>query len=283
MNISPATIAIDIARFKSQSLNSLVESTSDFKSTFASAVSLSSLEPGSAITNPMAAGRNMSLPDPESAYKMMTTINNQDALYKAQFSELSQMKNSVEQMEDAGRSLGGITADTGNDSIKSRLQDFAGQYNAWIQRFAPTTQHGGLLAGTQAAQISIYELEQSVKNVFNGIHDGLRGLGDLGISIGSSTKLMSLDGAKLDAVLAANKRGVVNTVREFSANFAKAADLLNADNNFIPNQLNNLDRVIDYISDNKVSLQKEFGTGDAARPTGQVAKALSAYNLVSGL
>ena len=225
----------------------------------------------------------MSLPDPESAYKMMTTINNQDALYKAQFSELSQMKNSVEQMEDAGRSLGGITADTGNDSIKSRLQDFAGQYNAWIQRFAPTTQHGGLLAGTQAAQISIYELEQSVKNVFNGIHDGLRGLGDLGISIGSSTKLMSLDGAKLDAVLAANKRGVVNTVREFSANFAKAADLLNADNNFIPNQLNNLDRVIDYISDNKVSLQKEFGTGDAARPTGQVAKALSAYNLVSGL
>lgn len=228
------------------------------------------------------AGRNMALADPESAYKMMTVINKKDVYYKAQFSELSQMKSAISQMQDAGQSLGSMALSTDNGSIKSRLQAFVGQYNNWIQRFGPHLQKGGLLSDTQAAQVSQYELEQNVSNRFFGIKDGVHGLDDLGITIDPNTRLASLDIAKLDSLLAANKQGAVGAVQEFSANFAKSASLLNSDNNFVLNQLDNLNRAIHYIADNKDSLQKEFGTGDAAKPTGQIAQALAAYNRIYG-
>ena len=290
MNISPVALSFSIESFKSQALNSMLAGpASDFKNVYASLISNPFLDAGSSASDPLSlltqsssvllqAGRNMSLPDPESAYKMMTLINNEDVLYKAQFAELSQVKSSVAGLQDAGQSLGSITASAGNDSIKSVLQGFMDQYNRWVQRFNADMQSGGLLAGTQAAQVSRYELEQSVKNIFNGASDGLHGLGDLGFSIDPDTKLISLDAARLDAVLAANRQGAVNTLQEFSANFAKSASLLNADNNFIPRQLDNLSRAIHYIADNNVTLQEEFGTGDAAKPTGQVAQALAAYN-----
>ena len=67
-------------------------------------------------------------------------------------------------------------------------------------------------------------------------------------------------------------------IREFSANFAKSAALLNADNNFIPNQINNLGRVIHYIDEHKAALAQEFGSGDPATPSGKIAQALAAYN-----
>jgi hypothetical protein len=100
----------------------------------------------------------------------------------------------------------------------------------------------------------------------------------LGITIDSNTRLASLDSAKLDAVLSSNKQGVVDTLQEFSANFAKSAGLLNSEGNFMPRQLDNLKRGIQFIADNKADLQVEFGTGDSARPTGPIAQALAAYN-----
>ena len=75
-----------------------------------------------------------------------------------------------------------------------------------------------------------------------------------------------------------NKSGAINTVQEFSGNFAKSAELLNSEGNFIRNRMDNLARVIDYIETNKQSLQAEFGLGDAAKPNSQVAKALAEYN-----
>lgn len=227
-------------------------------------------------------GRNMALADPESAYQMMTVINKKDVYYKAQFSELSQMKSAISQMQDAGLSLGSIASSDGNDSIKSQLQAFVGQYNHWIQRFAPDLQEGGLLSDTRAAQVSQYELEQSVSYRFFGIENGVHGLGDLGIAIDPVSRLASLDTTKLDSLLATNKQGVVDAVQEFGANFAKSASLLNSDGNFVLNRLDNLNRAIHYIADNKDSLQKEFGTGDAAKPTGQIAQALAAYNRIYG-
>lgn len=237
----------------------------------------------SSVTSLSPTGRNMALFDPESAYKMMTVINNNEVVDKAQFSELSQMKSSVSHMQDAGQSLGSIALATDNDSIKSQLQDFVAQYNDWVQRFNPDIQKGGLLADTQAAQVSLFELEQSVKNIFNGSKDGLHGLNDVGITIDPNTKLASLDTTKLDSMLATNKQGVVDTVQEFSTNFTKSASLLNAEDNVIPKQLRNLNNVIHYIADNKDSLQKEFGTGNAAKPSGQVAQALAAYNQTNGV
>ena len=291
MNISPATLALNIANFQSQTLNSLINSSSDFNGDFLFAKTSALPSSNTASTNPLFAlfntgkttdvpslGRNMTLNDPESAYKMMTVINNRDASYKAQFSELSQMQSYVSRMQDAGQNLGSIESTTGNDQIKSQLNSFTEQYNSWIQRFDTDMQAGGLLSSTQAAQVSVYELDQSIKNIFNGARDGMHGMSDIGITIDPTTGLASLENTKLDLTLATNKQAAVNTIQDFSANFTKSAYLLNSENNFIPNQLNNLNSAIHYIADNKDSLQIEFGIGNPAKPTGQVAQALAAYN-----
>lgn len=296
MNISPASVSLMQLQVFSSLMGSAIGTKRDdsWASMFSLLVSNSaqidplSSDPFSLLTQNgsikglSAAGRNMTLADPESAYKMMTVINRKDVSYKAQFSELSQMKSFVFQMEDAGQRLGGIALSTGNDSIQSQLQDFAGQYNSWIQRFDADIQPGGLLADTQAARASQFELEQNVNNRFFGIKDGVHGLSDLGFTIDPHTRLASLDTAKLGSLLAANKQGVVDALQEFGANFAKSANLLNADGNFILKQLDNLNRAIHFIADNKTSLQAEFGTGNAAKPTGQVAQALAAYNQAYG-
>ncbi len=227
-----------------------------------------------------ASGRNTTLFDPESAYRMMTSINEKDVTYKAQFSELSEMKSHLAAMREEAQSLGGIDPAADASAIKSRLEAFAGKYNDWITRFDGDLRAGGLLAGTQAAQVAQWELEQSVESMFNGAAAGVRGLRDLGFTVDAATNLASLDGNRLDAVIAGNKAGVVDALSEFGADLARAAELLNSDNNFMLRQLDNLDRVIDYIGDNKTTLQAEFGLGDPAKPTGQVARALASYNQI---
>lgn len=282
MNISPANVLLELASFRSQALSSLM--------------SLSSGQPGSGAASDFArilgmktgeaethAGRNMSLRDPEAAYSMMTQINEFAVTFKAQFTELSALSSSVEQMEAVGGELSDIDPATGNAAIQAQLQDFVAQYNTYVDRFTPQIQPGGMLDNVQAAEISLYELEQSIQNMFNGAKDGLHGMADLGISIDPLTHRAALNIATLDAVLASNKSGAVNTIDEFSANFAKSADLLNSRGNFIPNALNNRDRAIQYISDNLDNLQTEFGTGDRAQPKGQVARALAAYESTFGI
>lgn len=288
-----ASLALSMAGFQSQTFGSLLGSVfGNDKSTAASGLDallgsqgsagasnpLAALTGGSGISGLSATGRNSALFDPESGYRMMSVINQADVTFKAQFSELSEMKSEIAEMQQDAQSLGGVSQSTDNAGITSALQKFVGQYNDWVKEFDADMQNGGVLAGTQAAQISRYELDQSIKNPFNGAADGLRGLRDLGFSIDPQTNLASLDTGKLDAVLASNKQGAVDTVQEFAANFAKSAELLNSANNFIPNQLNNLSRAIDYIDSNQSSLQAEFGTGDAAQTSDPVAQALAAYN-----
>ena len=251
--------------------NKTASATSDPLSLIGFSTSTRGLSPG---------GRNLSLFDPESAYRMMSVINNKDVTYKAQFSELSDMKTNVSIMQQAGQALGKVSESMDNEAIKTELQTFAGKYNEWIKRFDSTVKSDGLLAGTQAAEISLYELEQSVENIFNGAKKGFHGLRDLGLSIDQTTNLASLDTSKLDAALASNKGGAVGTIQEFSANFAKSAELLNFAHNFIPNRLTNLDRAIDFITENKPALQAEFGLGDPARPSTPIARALAAYNQI---
>ena len=214
---------------------------------------------------------------------MMSIINKDDVTYKAQFSELSEMKTAVAGMQQAGQTLGSISSSVDNATIKSQLQEFVGKYNDWSKRFEGTVKSDGVLAGTQAAEVSLHELEQSVENPFNGAKDGFRGLKDLGLSIDDNTNIASLDLNKLDVALTTNKNGAISTIDEFSANFAKSAELLNSANNFIPNRLANLDRVIDYISDNKPALQAEFGLGAPAKPSAQISKALADYAQIAGI
>ena len=225
-----------------------------------------------------AAGRNMALFDPESAYKMMTGINTKAVTYKAEASEMSDMKSYVSTLQQAAAKLGSTDVSTSGEAVRGRVQAFADAYNGWMQRFGSELQDGGMLAGTQAAKVSQWELEQSIANPFNGAKDGLHGMADLGLSIDPLTKLATVDNARLDATLANNKTVAVGTLHEFTANFGKSAELLNSAGNFIANRLDNLSRAISYIDSNMQSLQAEFGQGDPATPTGQVAKALANYN-----
>lgn len=286
-----ASLSLRLAEFQSQTVSTLVSSvfngnsSSDTSGALAGSAGGSATDPlsglGGGANGLSASGRNTSLFDPESAYRMMSVINQKDVDYKAQFAELSEMKSELYEMRDEGEELNELGLATDNATIKQQLTEFVAEFNEWTQRFDADMKAGGILAGTQAAQVARYELRTSIENRFFGAADGLNGLRDLGITIDPVSKLASLDGAKLDAVLANNKQGVVNTLHDFGSNFAKSAGLLNSEGNFIPNRLNNLDRVIDYISANKASLQAEFGLGDAARPTGQLAQALAAYEKMS--
>lgn len=227
-------------------------------------------------------GRNLSLFDPESGYRMMSEINRRNVNYQAQFAELSGMKEGVASLKQAANALGNADATANADTIKANLQSFVGQYNDWVRRFDATTKGEGILNGTQAAEVSLHELRESIRSPFNGAANGIHGLKDLGVTIDPVTKLAALDTTKLDAVLNKNATGAVATIREFSGNFARSAELLNSANNFIPNRLGNLDRAIDYIADNRLSLQREFGLGDTPKTSSAVARALAAYRQLNG-
>lgn len=227
-----------------------------------------------------ATGRNMALFDPESAYKMMSAINTFAVTYKAEASEMGDMKSYVSTLQQAAVKLGSTDVSTSGEAVRGRVQAFADAYNGWMQRFGSALQDGGILAGTQAAKVSQWELERSIANPFNGAKDGLHGMADLGLRIDPVTKLATVNNARLDAALANNKTAALGALHEFSANFAKSAELLNSARNFIANRLDNLSRAISYIDTNLQSLQAEFGQGDPATPTGQVAKALSNYNAI---
>ncbi len=276
------SLKVRLAELQANSVNSLTSDAASVSSTsspFDLLIGRDNATPPAGIPGLSATGRNISLFDPESAFAMMSHINSLDATYKAQFSELSEMKEAVSEMKEAGRALGDtVDAASENTAIANQLQTFVTTYNEWVAEFEATVKGDGVLAGTQAAEISLYELRQSIENRFNGAMDGFSGLADLGLTIDPTTRLATLDTSKLDAALAANKTGVVNTIDEFSENFAKSAGLLTSVSNFIPNRLANLDRVIDYISENKTSLQAEFGLGDPAKMSDKVAKALAAYN-----
>ena len=285
-----SSLLLRVASIQSESFSSLIGSLLGNNDNSSRLDFLSTLKNSSADSQRLSAdsqrlsanGRNVSLFDPESAYRMMSVINTRDVTYKAQYAELSELSAGVKAMQSAAETLGRVDQTMDDAAIKAQLQNFADQYNAWIERFDPTVRTNGLLHGTQAAEISLYELEKSVENIFNGAASGFRGMNDLGFSIGRSSNLLSIDAAELNAALATNRSGAINTVQQFAANFAKSAELLNSSNNFIPNRLDNLDRVIDYIADNKTSLQAEFGLGDAARPSAEVSKALATYNRIYG-
>ncbi len=285
-----SALALRLATLRAQSVDSLsapagsgsaAANRLDFLNAALSGAASSS---GPSALQPPGSGRNLSLFDPESAYRMMSLINLGDATYKAQSAELSAMKGAVATLQSAGATLADATsASASNDAIKAALQSFTDEYNGWIKRFDGTVRAGGVLAGTQAAVVSLNELEWSVENIFNGAKDGFRGLADLGLSIDPASKLASFDAATFDKALAANRLGAVNTIDEFAANFAKSAGLLNSPNNFIPNRLANLDRVISYIDAHRADLQREFGLGAPASSalSEPVAKALAAYRKVA--
>ncbi len=284
MKITSENIQLQIADLRGDIISTLIGAVSGENGEGAASFAEILGDKSSALS---ADGHNMSLFDPESGYQMMSKFNQSELDFKAQFAELDAIGDAIEHMEAVAAQLAdAVDTSTTNRDIVAQLQSFIAQYNAWEDRFDDTVAQGGVLDNIQAAEISIYELEQSVSSIFHGAtgpNGGVSGLKDLGITIDPVTKQATLDVTQLNSAMASNKAGVVSAIDEFGAHFAKSADLLNSEGNFIQNALNNRSRAIDYIADNKTSLQNEFGTGDAAKSSGATAQALAAYNTTLGL
>ena len=291
-------LALRLAEFKSQSVSTLLDSGSADNEQ--SALSLISANPaatssgsdissllGTGASNAIASasavpttGYNTSLADPAAAYKMMSFINASEVNFKAQFAELSEMGSAIKTLQQSGEALGSLESGSDDATIKAQLQAFADDYNAWVARFDDSVEGKGVLSTVRAAEIAYQELEISVENRFNGATSGFHGLSDLGLTVDESTNRVVLDTGTLASSLASNKSGVVATLKEFATSFSESAKLLTSQGNVITNRLDNLDRAIDYITANKASLQSEFGTGDAAKPSSRVASALNTYNSI---
>ncbi len=212
----------------------------------------------SALLETLSTSRSLVTPT-LSTDSILNFVAAQGTRYCAQRSELSEMKSALPGLRNAGHDLAAIGSDIDCKDLRTTVHRFVERYNAWIDRFSGSVEAGGVLAGTQAAEISLNELQQSIGNVLNGAKSGLRGLGALGLNIDPTTHRLKLDESRLDACLEKTCTGTLDTLREFGENFARSAELLNANDNFIAHRLENLQRVIDYIADNRPQWQAESG------------------------
>jgi len=261
-----------------QGISSGTPANSNVQDMLAQLTGTSSTADPSGISGLSPTGRNIALNDPESAYKMMSLIREQDVQHKAQRADLSAMKSAVVDLQAASQPFAAVTSNTSASDLKQMAQAFVDKYNGWSKAYTQDVQ-SGTLAGTQAAEIALSEVKQSVTNQFNGAAAGLHGLADIGIQVDPTSNIATFDASKFDSAIQSNPKGVASAASEFGANFAKTTDLLRADNNFIAHQMANLDNVIGYVANNLSSLTQEFGSGDApSQSSVYVNNALKAYS-----
>ncbi|MGB4467677.1 MAG: hypothetical protein WBI41_06480 [Azovibrio sp.] len=106
-------------------------------------------------------------------------------------------------------------------------------------------------------------------------------LAGLGPGIDPDRNLLSLDPARRQQALAANREEAVNTLQQFSKDFFESAKMPDAQNDLIPDRQVDLDRVMNFIAGNPASRQPASAQGDMARPPAYVAQALAAYTRMS--
>ena len=286
---TPKLSLVDFAQFKSQTLSSLFSADpEDSASTdlFGGMPSQASTLfekylgaagiPGAASAIPSAADVNSPFSAP--GQNVMTILNRVDVSFKAQFSELSELKNRIAQQDDAAEALAGIDVRTPDAEILAKVKTFLDTYNAGVNRFAPSVAQGGVLEGSAEANRARFSLMRDINNPLIGAGAGVRdGLSSLGLSVDAATGLASLDEGAFTAALAGNKGATVQTVVDFAKSFDATADSLNAADSPQERQLANLDKAIDWIEENRADIQKEFGPGEAAKPTAAFSKAAAAY------
>ncbi|QLI80288.1 flagellar filament capping protein FliD [Chitinibacter fontanus] len=237
----------------------------------------------SASSSINAIGRNLALPDPESAYQMMSYINQLGVIYPAQSARLSDMQTGVSELAQAAKSLSKIDSTADFASVKAQLQNLADQYNQWRRNFDADLQDPELLAATQAAQVARYELAQSIASPFHGAQQGIQGMAALGLTIDPITNMAQLDSQKFSSVWSQQPTAAAAAVSDFANHFAQSATLLTEQNNFFAKQQANLAKVISYMDNNKAKLQQEFGLGDPPQPSSSVARAYADYQQKYGL
>ena len=215
---------------------------------------------------------------------MITVLNRVEVTFKAQFSELGEMRHSLVAEQGAARQLAGLTADSAKADIKAELAHFLETYNAGVNRFAPAVDKGGILEGSWEAARARFATQRDIGYVLNGSEVGIKGdLAKLGVTTDPKTGLAAIDQAKLDGALDKDPGHVVASLTAFANTFVTTVDFLNAKGHSQQRQMANLDRAVNWIGDNKAAVQKEFGPGAAATPNAAFAKAAGNYGQMARL
>ncbi len=210
---------------------------------------------------------------------MVTVLNRLEVTFKAQFSELGEMRKSLVAEQAAAQRLAGLDGASTSAHIKAELAHFVATYNAGVNRFAPAVDKGGVLEGSWEAARARFATKRDISHVLNGSEVGVKGdLAQLGISIDPNTGLASIDDARLERALASDQGHVVASVTAFASTFVTTVDFLNAKGHAQQRQMANLDRAVHWIGDNKAAVRKEFGAGAAATPNAAFAKAAALYD-----
>ncbi len=213
---------------------------------------------------------------------MITVLNRVEVTFKAQFSELGEMRHSLVGEQAAAQRLAALSNASSNAEIKAELAHFVETYNAGVNRFAPAVDKGGVLEGSWEAARARFATQRDINYVMNGSEKGIKGdLAKLGISTDPKTGLASIDQAMLDGALASDKGHVVASVTAFADTFVTTVDFLNAKGHSQQRQMANLDRAVHWIDDNRDDVQKEFGPGAAATPNEAFAKAAALYDAMA--
>ena len=210
---------------------------------------------------------------------MVTVLNRVEVTFKAQFSELGEMRHSLVAEQAAAKQLAALGPDSSGADIKAELAHFVDTYNAGVNRFAPAVDKGGVLEGSWEANRARFATQRDINYILNGSEAGIKGdLAQLGITTDPKTGLASIDNAKLDGALARDQGHVLASVNAFANTFVTTVDFLNAKDHSQQRQMANLDRAVHWIDDNRDDVQKEFGPGAAATPNEAFAKAAALYD-----
>ncbi len=214
---------------------------------------------------------------------MVTVLNRVEVTFKAQFSELGEMRHSLVAEQAAAKKLAGITADSSSADIKAALAHFVETYNAGVNRFAPAVDKGGILEGSWEATRARFATRRDIDYILNGSEKGIKGdLARLGITTDPKSGLATIDAARLDGELARDKGHVAAALTAFADTFVTTVDFLNKAGHGQQRQMANLDRAVNWIGENKADVEKEFGPGKAATPNEAFAKAAALYDAMAG-
>lgn len=215
---------------------------------------------------------------------MVTVLNRVEVTFKAQFSELGEMRHSLITEQAAAKKLFALTAHSSSAEVKAELAHFVETYNAGVNRFAPAVDKGGILEGSWEAARARFATQRDISYILNGSEAGIKGdLAKLGITTDPKTGLAAIDSAILDGALNRDHAHVVAAVAAFASTFVTTVDFLNAKGHSQQRQMANLNRAVNWIDENKDDVEKEFGPGAAATPNEAFAKAAALYDLMAKL
>lgn len=280
LNVSQFKVQALIARdspFDTFGLHSPMDETGSIFEQMLSAVKAPTLP-----TSSTPSGLDTLQPFSRPGQNMITVINRLDLTFKAQSSELGQLKNSLQQAQKSAQQLMAIDERSSSADIKSKLTDFIATYDAGVERFAPDLAPGGVLEGSHELGRVRFATRRDIGDPLTGAIDGLLGgMSALGISVDQKTGLASVDETTLDAILSTDTDADLHTIQDFARKFMQTTATLNSADNQLARQIANLDNAIHWIADNRAAVEQEFGPGEAARPNAAFAKAAAAYALIA--